>query len=144
MANINDYIKGVVESSGVELYDIENVVESGQNIFRVLIASPEGITIEKCTEISRILAPVLDVEYHISDKYFFEVSSPGVERKLTKISHFEKSIGADVKIKTTAGEELRGKLKNVNNMSICIEADKEEKCIEFDTIKKAKTFFVWK
>ena len=74
----------IVESCGVNVYDTEVVSEFDKRIFRLYITSKEGISLDKCAEVSRILSPIFDVEPPLEGEYTFEVSSPGIERKLTK------------------------------------------------------------
>ena len=70
-----------------------------------------------------------------------EVSSPGIERKLTKPNHFIYSIGQIVKIK--AGESYEGKLVNADEVHVEVEIDGEIKKIAQEDISKARTVVVW-
>lgn len=78
----------IVESCGVSVYDTEVVTEFEKRIFRLYITSKEGINLDKCAEVSRILSPIFDVEPPLEGEYTLEVSSPGIERKLLKPEHF--------------------------------------------------------
>ena len=80
-----------------------------------------------------------DVEDPVEGRYFLEVSSPGVERKLTKPEHFEKSIGENVKVTLNDGTKVKGQLKSfVDN-----EAEIGKEKVKFEDIKKAKTYVDW-
>ena len=94
-------IEKLVEGCGVSLYDTEVTTEFDKKIFRLYITSKEGISLDKCEEVSRILSPLFDLEPPVDGEYFFEVSSPGIERKLSKAEHFTASIGEKVKVKLT-------------------------------------------
>jgi ribosome maturation factor RimP len=83
MINLEQITK-IVESCGVSLYDTEVANEFDKKIFRIYITSKEGINLDKCAEISRILSPIFDLEPPLEGEYLFEVSSPGIERKLRK------------------------------------------------------------
>jgi ribosome maturation factor RimP len=61
---------------------------------------PSGVTIDDCARVSRLLSPALDVEDLITSKYDFEVSSPGVNRPLTKPRHFQLAKGLNIRVKT--------------------------------------------
>jgi len=89
---------------------------------------------------SIIFYTIFDVEDPVEGKYFLEVSSPGVERKLTKPEHFEKSIGENVKVTTIGGKKIKGQLKSF----IDGVAEIGDERIKFDEIKKAKTYVDWK
>ena len=60
----------------------------------------DGVTLDDCVRVSKFLGPVLDVQDVLGGSYEFEVSSPGVDRVLTKPTHFEKAVGQTVRIKT--------------------------------------------
>ena len=77
-----DNMVKIVESCGVSVYDTEVVTEFEKRIFRLYITSKEGISLDKCAEVSRILSPIFDVEPPLEGEYTLEVSSPGIERKL--------------------------------------------------------------
>ena len=97
--SLEESIKLAVESLGANLYDIVNAKEHDRNIFRVLITAENGISLDKCAEISRMISPILDVDEPMGGEYILEVSSPGIERKLRKKDHFLGSVGEKVKIK---------------------------------------------
>ncbi len=139
MNNLENTIYNIVKSAGVELYDIEKLKDGENGIFRVYIKSKDGITLDKCSEVSNLLSPILDINEPLGGKYFFEVSSPGLERKLRTISHFEKSIGDKVEVKLKDATHLKGEIKKVEGEKIFI----DESEINFNDIKSAKTYFEW-
>ena len=90
----------LVTQEGLELVDVEWVNEGGW-ILRVYIdRAGGGVGLDECQSISRALEVALDVEDFIPQHYSLEVSSPGVNRPLTKPVHFQKAIGQKVRIKT--------------------------------------------
>ena len=99
MMNLEESIKIAVQGCKVELYDIVITKENNNNIFRIYITSKDGITLDKCAEVSHMVSPILDLNEPISGKYNLEVSSVGVERKLKTLRHFIYSVGEKVKIK---------------------------------------------
>ena len=90
----------IAEKYGVEIYDVEYVKEGKDWYLRAYIDKPEGVSINDCESVSRALSEALDVEDYIPDAYILEVSSPGLGRTLKKDRHFEKSLGAEVEVKT--------------------------------------------
>lgn len=78
-------------------------------------------------------------------EYFLEVSSCGLERKLSKIEHFAKSINELVKITTNEKEKIEAKIIAVDDENITLENLKtqEKTTINFSSIRKAKTFVIW-
>ncbi len=141
--SLEESIKIAVEGCGVKLYDIAQLKENDKNIFRVSITSPEGVNLEKCAEVSRILSPLLDVNEPMYGKYFLEVSSPGIERKLKKKEHFEASIGEKVKIKDYNKDTITGTITKVEDEHIYLQTEHGEESISFDEISSANTYFEW-
>jgi ribosome maturation factor RimP len=142
MINLEQITK-IVESCGVSLYDTEVANEFDKKIFRIYITSKEGINLDKCAEISRILSPIFDLEPPLEGEYLFEVSSPGIERKLTKPEHYSASIGEKVKIKLKTKEKFIGLLEAFNGNAASVRVENELKQISLDEIESARTYFEW-
>ena len=142
MFNYDNMVK-IVESCGVHVYDTEVATEFDKRIFRLYITSKEGINLDKCAEVSRILSPIFDVEPPLEGEYTFEVSSPGIERKLTKPEHFTASLGEKIKVKLKDKEKFIGILESFENNLVSVRVENELKVIPIDTIEKARTYFEW-
>lgn len=121
----------IAEKNGVEIYDVEYVKEGGDWYLRAYIDKPEGVTINDCETVSRALSDALDVEDFIEDAYILEVSSPGLGRTLKKDRHLEKSLGAEVEIRTykpiDKQKEFSGVLKAYDAETVTIEEDGKER-----------------
>lgn len=141
--SLEESIKLAVENQGAKLYDIVKVKENDKNIFRIFVTSKDGIDLDKCAEISRMISPILDVEEPMSGEYFLEVSSPGIERRLRKTEHFKASIGENVKIKDVSTEVYKGELLNADDEKIVVKTEFGEEEISYDSILSAATYFVW-
>jgi len=142
--NLEEKIETAIKGCGVELYDIVKLKENGINIFRVYITSKNGIDINKCNEVSKLISPILDIDEPFEGEYNLEVSSPGIERKLKTLRHFLNSIGEFVKIKTKTLEIYKGKLLEVNENKIKILDDIDEEFeIEYENILNASTYYNW-
>lgn len=140
----NETIVNILHDCGVELYDIETVSENERKIFRIFITSPEGINLDKCSEVTKILSPILDLEPPLSGEYTLEVSSPGIERPLRKNEHYKGSIGQLVKIKLVNTDKIIGKLESfVDGKLTVIEDDGEVNTISLEDIDKARTYYKW-
>ncbi len=141
----NQILKQLIEDRGVSLYDTEIVTDKDKKIFRIFITSKDGISLDKCSEITKIISPILDIDPPLNGEYTLEVSSPGIDRKLTKIEHFENSKDELVKIKLSCGEKFKSKIIEVKDKKITLydKSDKEEKIVNFADIIKAKTYFEW-
>ncbi|AXK49576.1 ribosome maturation factor RimP [Aliarcobacter trophiarum LMG 25534] len=141
--NLEEQIKLIVENSGLKLYDIVTTKEHENNIFRVVVTSKDGVNLDKCAEISRLISPLLDIDEPMGGKYHLEVSSPGIERKLKKKEHFIASIGELVKIKNFATDVYSGELLSADDEKIVIKTEFGEEEITYDNILSAATYFEW-
>lgn len=84
---------------GLVLWDVQFVKEGAQWYLRVFIDKDEGVGIDDCVDMTHALNPVLDQEDPIPQEYMLEVSSPGLNRKLTRPQHFQALLGAPVLVK---------------------------------------------
>jgi len=139
---MQEIVKQIVEDNGFKFYDIEITEENSYKYYRIYIQKNDGssVNLDECAEINRIISPIFDVEEPMSDAYFLEVSSPGIERPLKTKEHFKSSIGEKVKITMTDGTKIIGKLQDVTDEKINV----KNKIIPFSNIKKARTYFEWK
>jgi len=141
--NLETQIAKIVEANGADLYDIEIVTEFDETIFRVLVTKAGGVDLDLCADISHELSPFLDVHPPMSQRYRLEVSSPGIERKLTKLVHFKNAIGEKVKLKIAGGEKPKGLIKSADNEGIVVETTQGEERFAYGDIRTAKTYFDW-
>ena len=99
-----DKVYEIVDRAGrkdnIEAVEVDWLGGGNNRLLRIYIDKPEGVTHEDCQTISQYVGTVLDAEDVISGSvsYTLEVSSPGVERKLSKPKDFERFAGQKVKI----------------------------------------------
>jgi len=139
-------IANIIESVDLALYDTIITSENGETIFRVNITTNDNtpVSMQQCVEVTKLISPLLDVEEPVSGKYRLEVSSPGIERKLKTLDHFQKSVGDKVKITTADKTKYNGEILAVDGKDILIKTKEgEEVTLNFDTIIKASTYFEW-
>ncbi|WP_309497998.1 ribosome maturation factor RimP [Sulfurovum sp.] len=141
--NLETQIAKIVEANGAALYDTEIVTEFDETIFRVLITKVGGVSLDLCATISHELSPFLDVHPPMNQKYRLEISSPGIERKLTKKVHFENAVGEKVKLKVVGGDKLKGLLKSADNDGIVVETKQGEESYTYNELNTCKTYFDW-
>ncbi len=143
-------INSLVKSVDLELYDTVIVNENDETIYRVSVMSTEivdgkrsGVSLDKCVELTHLISPLLDVTPPVSGDYRLEVGTAGIERKLTTIGHFKKSIGEKVNIVYKSKEKAKGVLLKVEGTKIFVESEDGIVEIEFNDINRAKTYFEW-
>src|SRR5438270_5313158 len=97
-----ELVEPILHEHGQDLYDVEL---TGATV-RVLVENPAGpVDLAALETVSREISAVLDETDPLPDRFFLEVSSPGLERPLRQPQHFAKAIGSLVKIKTTPAVE---------------------------------------
>ncbi len=141
--NIQESIEKIVQANGAKLYDIETASEFDESIYRVYITKEGGVDLDLCADISRELSPFLDVHPPMSGHYRLEVSSPGLERKLTKPKHFIQSIGEKLKVKILGGDKIKGTLIDADNDSITIETKEGTQNYPYNKLGTVKTYIEW-
>src|SRR5437762_5335031 len=100
-----DQVRAVVErvaaSQGLEVVELELRGGGKSRMLRIFIDKPDGVTHEDCANLSREIGTILDVEDAIpGGSYTLEVSSPGLDRKLSRAADFERFQGSRVKLTT--------------------------------------------
>ena len=98
---IREIADRVASSSGLELVDLELRGGGNSRMLRIFIDKPEGVTHEDCANLSREVGTILDVEDALpGGSYVLEVSSPGLDRKLSRATDFERFVGNRIKLTT--------------------------------------------
>lgn len=140
---LENIIEPAVNLLGFELVGCEVHQFAGKNIVRVYVDCERGVTIEDCAEVSRQVSAALDVEDPVVGRYDLEVSSPGLNRPLMKLEHFQRFIGHKVKVKLRRSRDNRRNYTGViqavkgNEVEIVLENNEESIVLLFAEIKKA-------
>src|SRR5437588_3580505 len=98
---VREITERVAASSGLEVVDLELRGGGKSRMLRITIDKPAGVTHEDCANVSCELGTILDVEDAVPDgSYLLEVSSPGLDRKLSRPADFERFAGSRLKLMT--------------------------------------------
>jgi ribosome maturation factor RimP len=140
----------VVESAGLEVWEVEFARERGRRVLRVTVDREQGVDVDTIAEVSERLSRRLDLEGFAGDSsYSLEVSSPGLERRLRSPRHFERSVGqqVQVKVKTVGPVEdhrvIEGALVSADAEAAVIASAGGELRVPYADISSARTVFVW-
>lgn len=140
--NLESLLTPALEVLGLELVSCRFVSEAGRRTLRIMIDRPGGLTIEDSTQANRQIQAILNAEASIGSDYDLEVSSPGLDRPLITLAHFQKFIGAQIKIKLHTPLEnhrhnFTGQLLSATEHNVQILVDGETIDLAFDNIEKA-------
>jgi ribosome maturation factor RimP len=163
---LEELIEPVIEGLGYECWGIEYMSQGKHSVLRVFIESAQteekqetevpgevdeniteeqaresGIELKDCELVSRQLSGVMDVEDPINGEYTLEVSSPGMDRPLYKLNHYERFQGHQVALKLRMAYEGRrkysGLLKGLEGNDIVLQVGEEEFLFPIEAIEKA-------
>ena len=140
---VEDSLKDFLDQNGLELYNTEFVKEGKDWFLRVYIDKKDHesyVGTEDCEKVSRYLDEIMEEKDPIDKNYYLEVSSPGMDRELTKPEHFERYIGQIVEIKLYKGldgrKQFEGELKGLIDGNIIIIENGEEKVFRREDVSK--------
>jgi ribosome maturation factor RimP len=172
-SEITTLLAPTVEALGLELLGIEYLPSPGGAVLRLYIdvpadadtdaddaaagadavagdgeaAAPRGVTVEDCEAVSREVSAQLDVADPISGNYTLEVSSPGLERPLFSLAHFERFAGETAKVGLKLPQDGRRKLTGgilrVDGDTVVFALDGAEFPVAFDNIDRARLVPDW-
>jgi ribosome maturation factor RimP len=132
----------VVTGMGYDLIEIEHIPNPKHGILRLYIDKDDGVTIDDCSAVSEQISALIDVEEPIRGHFNLEISSPGMDRPLTRLKDFQRFAGALVKLKTIrpldGQRNFKGRILQANEDVLVIETDTEEISLPMNAIEKAR------
>ncbi|MDZ7710075.1 MAG: ribosome maturation factor RimP [Roseovarius sp.] len=137
-----EIITPVIEDMGFELVRVR-LMGGKTQLLQIMADRPEGgIEVDECGAISTAVSAVLDVEDPIIDPYTLEVSSPGIDRPLTRLKDFEEFEGYEAKIETgemiDGRKRFKGVLAGVEGDEVMINIEEGTIGLRFDWLSDAK------
>ncbi len=131
-----------VTAMGCELLGIDYRPHAHGGLLRLYIDKPGGVEVEDCTKVSHQVSGILDVEDPVPGQYSLEVTSPGLDRPLFKLSHFTAFIGDVVLVQTSmpveGSRKFKGELLEVKDDSVVVRVDGQDYDIPYSLVKKAR------
>ena len=138
-------IDPIAEAMGYEIVRIalQNSARGGPVTLQIMAERPDGtMLVEDCSTLSREVSVILDVENPISGEYVLEVSTPGIDRPLTRRKDFVNFTGYEAKIELSVPEDgrrrFRGKLHGMSGDLVKIEVDGDVFEVDFTNIHRSK------
>jgi len=141
-----DIVGPVIEGLGFELVRIRLMGGKTRTLQIMADRAEGGIVVDDCGEISTAVSAVLDVEDPVEDNYILEVSSPGIDRPLTRLKDFEVWKGWEARIETTelidGRRRFKGTLAGVEGEEVLIDLEEGAETVtiglRFDWLSDAK------
>src|SRR5580698_5152571 len=148
-AKVQEIAERVGATEGLEIVEVQLLGGGGARVLRIFIDKPEGVTHADCEMISQNVGTILDVEDVIPGAHYtLEVSSPGIERKLSKPRDFERFVGQKAKflLREPVDNQRRweGTLAGFSNGVVSLEAPAGKLVqIPLARVEKANLKFHW-
>lgn len=144
---MEELLRPVIEAEGFDLYDVSRRREGGRTVMQVMVDGPEGVEIDGLAHLSRRISQHLDAQGSETGTFDLRVSSPGLERPLKRPEHFRRSVGEQVKVKTTAQVEgsrtHTGTLLAADDEGCTLENDGAGLRVLYTGISSARTVVDW-
>ncbi|MCM1543839.1 MAG: ribosome maturation factor RimP [Ruminococcus sp.] len=129
VAAVRSIVEPIAQQLGLSIWDVRFLKEGSQWYLRIFIDKEGGVSIDDCVDMTHAINGPLDEADPIEQAYLLEVSSPGIERELTRPEHFEKSIGKKIMVKTIrpidGKREFNGVLESYDDGNITFRSDDE-------------------
>lgn len=143
MSQLEPILEPVVEAAGFRLVRVRLIGGKAKTL-QIMAERADGtMNVEDCAALSRELSDFLDREDPIEGEYNLEVSSPGIDRPLTRIADYARWAGHEVKLELGAPDangrkRFKGLILGLDGNDVAIEVDGERKTIPFGAIAEAK------
>ena len=137
-----EIIQPVIEGMGFELVRVR-LMSGKATIVQIMAQRPDGgMDVNECADISTAISAAMDVEDPIDDNYALEVSSPGIDRPLTRLKDFETWAGYEAKIETSelieGRRRFRGEIAGIEGDEVLINIEEGTVGLKFDWLSDAK------
>jgi ribosome maturation factor RimP len=137
-----EIIGPAIEGMGFELVRVRLMGGRAKTVQIMADRPDRQIEVDDCADISTMVSALLDVEDPIDDQYTLEVSSPGIDRPLTRLKDFETWKGYEARIETTelidGQRRFKGELAGVDGDDVLIEIEQGTIGLNFDWLSDAK------
>ncbi|HEX3673263.1 MAG TPA: ribosome maturation factor RimP [Rhizomicrobium sp.] len=143
LSHLEPIIEPMVEAAGFKLVRLR-VLAGKSKTLQIMAERPDGsMNVDDCAALSRALSEYLEAEDPIEGEYHLEISSPGIDRPLTRLTDFARWAGHEAKLELHAADEsgrrkFRGRLLGVDGQDVIVEIEGERKSFAFRSISDAK------
>jgi len=141
LPKIEELVVPIVERAGCELVEIAVAGVGTASVLRVFVHRAGGISVDEIAKISHKISETLDSADIIHQRYFLEVSSPGLDRPLRSVRDFVRAISEKVRIVEPSGETIEGELIDANAEMIFVRTDDGIQRIPLEQIAVGKIIY---
>ncbi|MDA8371726.1 MAG: ribosome maturation factor RimP [Nocardiopsaceae bacterium] len=134
-----ELLEPVLAEAGLDLEGIEVTPAGKRRSLRVVVDSDEGVDLDTVGVVSQEVSAVLDASDAMGKApYVLEVTSPGVDRPLTRPRHWRRSLGRLVHARLTAGGEVQGRVKDADDSGVTLEVNGQNRVYGYSDLGRGK------
>lgn len=142
LEQVDALIRPSLEDMGYDLVRV-HLTSGGRPVLQIMCEKTDGsMTLDNCAEVSRTISALLDVEDPIPEAYELEVSSPGVDRPLTRLRDYERYAGHEAKVELAepvqGRRRFRGIVKGIDGAEVVLAVVDGDVALPFSQIRAAK------
>ena len=132
--DISAAIRPIIEASGNYLEELTSTSAGKVKILTVIVDSDSHLNLDQITAVTKEISEVIETLEELGDSAFtLEVTSPGIDRPLTKPRHWRKNFDRLVKITMTSGKDIQGRIGEATEANVLVGDQK----VSFEDIKRA-------
>ena len=132
--DISAAITPALETLGFYLEDVTIISAGRRSMLTVIVDGDTHLSLDQVTSATKAIGEIVESVQSLGETPFtLEVTSPGLDRPLTKVRHWQKNINRLIKVVLLDGSEIKGRIKDVNEVSATV----DEKNINYSDIKRA-------
>ena len=132
--DISAAIRPIIEATGNYLEELTITSAGKVKILTVIVDSDSHLNLDQITAVTKEISEVIETLEELGDTAFtLEVTSPGIDRPLTKPRHWRKNLGRLVKITMTSGQDIQGRIGEATETDVLVDNQK----VSFEDIKRA-------
>lgn len=132
--DISAAITPALEALGFYLEDVTIISAGRRSMLTIIVDGDSHLSLDQVTSATKAIGEIVESIQSLGETPFtLEVTSPGLDRPLTKVRHWQKNINRLVKVVLLDGSEIKGRIKDVNEVSSIV----DEKNINYSDIKRA-------
>ena len=132
--DISDAVTPALSALGFYLEDVTITSAGRRSMLTIIVDGDTHLSLDQVTSATKAIGEIVESVQSLGETPFtLEVTSPGLDRPLTKVRHWQKNINRLVKVVLLDGSEIKGRIKDVNEVSATV----DEKNINYSDIKRA-------
>ena len=132
--DISAAIRPIIEATGNYLEELTITSAGKVKILTVIVDSDSHLNLDQITAVTKEISEVIETLEELGDTAFtLEVTSPGIDRPLTKPRHWRKNLDRLVKITMTSGQDIQGRIGEATETVVLVDDQK----VSFEDIKRA-------